>query len=126
MSDNIFSIIGGIILLALVVGTILVYILPDYNKKRKQRIRELATVIRKETYDVQNRASRSMSYYTSHEVTFQLPDKEKTFIIDPIFYNRLQIGNRAMLEYTNYGDFISFGDFIKEEVDKEDELPSRI
>lgn len=125
-----FDINPGIIIVVCIiliyVGIILLHKMPRYNQKRKQRIRELATVIRKETYDVQNRSSRSMSHYTSHEVTFQLPDKEKTFIIDPIFYNRLQIGNRAMLEYTNYGDFISFGDFVKEEVDREDELPSRI
>lgn len=120
------GIIIAVCIIVLFVGVILLQIMPRYNQKRKQRIREMATVIRKETYDVQNRASRSRSHYSSHEVTFQLLDKEKTFIIDPIFYNRLQIGSRAMLEYTNYGDFISFGDFIKEKIDKEDELPSRI
>ena len=124
MNNHLFSILGGISLLLLAVGMFLINILANHNRKQKKPIRELATLIHKETYDVAIQGKHGVGSYTSFEVTFKLSNGERTFVVNALFYNRLKIGNKAMLTYTKYGDFISFGDYIKETPD--DSLPSRI
>lgn len=86
------------------------------SKRKRKDISEEATIIKKEYFRVSGLDLGYPKYDDSFEVTFQLKNKERTFVVSQFEYELLEEGDQGILCHDRY-KIISFGDKLKKPED---------
>lgn len=102
-----------ILMVVVFLSSILAFGRRIFKVKRKLKVYTCnATVLKKEQLHVSDLEFGYPRYRESHEVTFQLDGKTKTFCLSPFEYAVLEEGESGLLTYNRY-HLLSFKDKIK-------------